>query len=167
MSEAEEYGIRPLTPADQGFLWEMLYEALYVPEGGEPFAREVVEHPDIAKYVKGWGREGDLGFVAVDGAGRPVGAVWQRLLRGGERGFGYVDEWTPELGMAVVAEHRGRGVGTRLLARLVEAAGEEFAALSLSVSAGNPARRLYERFGFEEVGTDGDSVTMRKKLTAG
>ena len=164
MSEIEEYRIRPLTPDDQPLLWEMLYLSLHVPEGGEPFAREVVERPEIAKYVRDWGREGDAGFVAVDEEGRPIGAVWLRLLRGEERGFGYVDDRTPELGVAVLAGHRGRGVGTRLLARLVEAAACEFECVSLSVSAGNPARRLYERLGFEEVGTCGDSVTMRRRL---
>ena len=110
------------------------------------------------------GREGDCGFVAVDGEGRTVGAVWLRLWKGEERGFGYVDEATPELGIAVVAEHRGRGVGKKLLSRLVEVAGEEFEAISLSVAAGNPARRLYRRFGFEEVGSAGEAVTMKKKL---
>jgi ribosomal protein S18 acetylase RimI-like enzyme len=166
MSETEEYEIRPLTPADQSLLWEMLYLSLYVPEGDAPFAREVVGRPEIARYVREWGREGDGGFVAVDGEGRPVGAVWLRLLRGEERGFGHVDDATPELGVAVVAEHRGRGVGTRLLSRLIESAAGEFESVSLSVSAGNPARRLYERLGFEEVGTCGDSITMRRRLRA-
>ena len=43
---------RPLTPADEPFLWEMLYQALYVPPGGTPFPREVLQEPDIACYAK-------------------------------------------------------------------------------------------------------------------
>ena len=166
MSRPEEFEIRPLAPSDQAFLWEMLYQALYVPEGGEPFERGILSRPDVARYVKDWGREGDSGFVAVGADGRPVGAIWLRLLKGEERGFGYVDERTPELGMAVLPEHRGRGVGTALLARLIVAAEGVFEAISLSVAAENPAVRLYRRQGFEIVGASGDSLTMRRKLKA-
>jgi len=162
----EGYSIRRLTPSDQPFLWEMLYQSLHVREGGQPFPREVLGRPEISKYVEGWGRAGDLGFVAVDrGSGEPVGAVWLRLLAGAEKGYGYVDDETPELGMAVLPGYRGRGVGTGLLDRLLESAGAVYRKVCLSVSADNPARRLYERAGFERVGGDGSSVTMVKRLS--
>jgi ribosomal protein S18 acetylase RimI-like enzyme len=110
------------------------------------------------------GRAGDLGFVAVNERGQAVGAVWLRLLKGAEKGFGYVDEQTPELGMAVLSEYRGQGIGTSLLARLIESAADVYAQLSLSVSAGNPARRLYQRLGFVEIEQSGDSITMKRRL---
>ena len=76
-------------------------------------------------------------------------------------GYGFVDATVPELGMGVVREWRGRGVGTLLLAALVEVAREQgVEALSLSVEADNSARRLYERFGFRTVGEVGGSLTM-------
>lgn len=52
--------------------------------------------------------------------------------------------------MAVAAEHRGHGVGTRLLAALGEAARERgIGALALDVWAFNAAaRRMYKRAGF-------------------
>ena len=58
--------IRQATEQDIPFLWEMLYESLYVPEGEQPFAREIIEEPFMAKYVQDWGRAGDLGYIAVD-----------------------------------------------------------------------------------------------------
>src|SRR5687768_1684157 len=162
----ENYSIRRLTPSDEPFLREMLYQSLHVPEGGEPFPREVVSRPEISRYVEGWGRAGDMGFVAVDGGGGgPVGAVWLRLLAGAERGYGYVDDETPELGMAVLPDFRGRGVGSGLLDRLLESAAAVYRRVCLSVSADNPARRLYERAGFERVGDDGSSLTMVKRLS--
>ena len=164
MNEAVEYKIRLLTPSDQGFLWEMLYQSLYVPEGGAAFERSILDHPDIGKYVKDWGRENDSGFVAVDENERPVGAVWLRLLKGDERGFGYVDERTPELGMAVLTEYRNQGIGTSLLSRLIEAAENSCEAISLSVAIGNPALRLYQRLGFEVVGKHGASLTMKRNM---
>lgn len=167
MKASKGFEIRPLTPSDQPFLWEMLYQSLYVPDGRAPFERSILAHRDIARYVEGWGREGDCGFVALDENGRPVGAVWLRLLKGEERGFGYVDDETPELGMAVLPEYRGRGVGTSLLSRVIEAAGGKYEYISLSVSAGNPAARLYRRLGFEEVRQSGDARTMKRCLGAG
>jgi ribosomal protein S18 acetylase RimI-like enzyme len=167
MKESKEYTLRPLMPSDQMFLWEMLYQSLYVPEGGAPFERSILDHVDIARYVKDWGRLNDSGFVAVDEDDRPIGAIWLRLLKGEEKGFGYVDERTPELGMAVSPMYRNQGIGTLLLSRLIESAANSYECISLSVSAGNPALRLYQRLGFEVVGEDSGSLTMKRRLKAG
>lgn len=166
MNRSEGYEIRPLTPSDQAFLWEMLYQSLHVAEGHAPFERGILDNPGIAKYVRDWGREHDSGFVAVDENNRPVGAIWLRLLKGEERGFGYVDDGTPELGMAVLPGYRGQGIGTRLLSRLIESAADIYDSISLSVASGNPAMHLYRRAGFEAVGEDGDSVIMKRELNA-
>jgi len=166
MNKAREYGIRPLTRSDQSFLWVMLYQSLYVPEGQPPFERSILDHPDVAKYVRDWGRENDSGFVAVNENNQPVGAIWLRLLRGVERGFGYVDDRTPELGMAVLSEYRGKGIGTSLLSRLIESAGGTYESISLSVAKGNRAVRLYQRAGFEMIGGDGHSIIMKRKVNA-
>ena len=159
--------IRPLAADDEPFLWTALYHALYVPPGAEPLPPEVVRQPDIARYVSGWTkRPGDLGFVAeLDG--EPVGAAWLRHWSSGCRGYGFVDEATPELSMSLLPGYRGRGIGTALLRRLLAAAAHESDAVSLSVSNSNPALRLYERFGFVVVGEpEGGSITMVKRLPA-
>lgn len=157
-----DINLRALGPEDEPFLWEMLYQAIYIPEGQAPPARDVIRLPEIARYVQGWGRSGDCGFSASDSAtGQPVGAAWLRLLLNENKGYGYVDDDTPELSMAVLPEYRGRGIGTRLLARLFESpCGKR--AVSLSVSAGNPAVGLYERFGFKTVSTGAGSLTMKR-----
>jgi hypothetical protein len=64
--------------------------------------------------------------------------------------------------MAVLPGHRGRGIGTALLGRALEAAGARGEAVSLSVARTNPARRLYERAGFVGVGEVAGSLTMRR-----
>src|SRR5262249_44592784 len=110
--------IRSLTAADEPFLWEMLYQALYVPEGADPFPPDIVRSPEIGRYAEDWGRPDDSGFVAVMGE-TSVGATWIRLLKGANKGYGYVDETIPELTIAVAPAFRGRGIGTKLLARLM------------------------------------------------
>ena len=120
--------------------------------------------PHGARYTDGWGREGDAGVVAM-GDGRPVGAAWYRLFSADEPGYGFLDEATPEVSIAVDPAFRGRGVGTALLDALCERArGDGLPALSLSVERDNPARRIYERRGFVEVEGTADACTMRIDL---
>ena len=85
-------------------------------------------------------------------------------LNGDECGYGWVDDETPELTIAVLPESRGKGVGAQLLVQLMELARARYLAVSLSVSAENPARRLYERLGFLTVIRDEYSLTMKKDL---
>jgi GNAT superfamily N-acetyltransferase len=128
-------------------------------------ARARVAIDALAHYVDGWPRAGDAGVIADDDAGTPVGAAWYRHFTAGEHGYGFVDEATPEVSIAVVAEWRGRGIGTDLLAALAELARRNgVGALSLSVERANPARRLYERAGYVPVADDGDAITMRVDL---
>ena len=130
--------IRALCAADEWFLWEMLYLALYVPPGQPPFPREILQRPEICRYVEGWGCPFDLGYLALD-HGRPIGAAWLRLLRGELRGYGYLDETTPELSIAILPAYRGQGIGARLMTRLLKTAHRRYRAVCLSVLAKNPA----------------------------
>lgn len=146
------YTIRPLTNEDEPLLWEMLYHAAHLAEEGETSVRAAMSNPDLARYVQAWGRPHDFGFAAIEGDSRqPVGAAWLRLLTGDNKGYAYVDEATPELAIAVLPDYTGQGVGTQLLARLLDAARQAYPSVCLSVRATNPAKRLYERFGFVPV----------------
>ena len=148
---------------DEPFLRQALYLAIHVPPGRQPPPPDVIDEPELSRYVDGWGRPGDLGVIAeLDG--RPVGAAWLRLWSAEDYGYGFVDPATPELSMAVTPGHRGRGIGSRLLDRLLDAASGLYPAVSLSVSTTNPARRLYERFGFRTIERASDSITMRLRF---
>jgi ribosomal protein S18 acetylase RimI-like enzyme len=165
------FELRAAGGGDEGFLWEMLVEAAHA--GDEVGGAEALKGvPELARYVAGWGRATDVGVVAASsGDGRRVGAAWVRLLLGDEAGYGYVDEVTPELAIAVVPDVVGQGVGTALLERLLADLRGVFPAVSLSVRADNPARRLYARLGFEDVDDSevvnragGTSLTMVRRL---
>lgn len=87
-----------------------------------------------------------------------------RLWTASDQGYGFIDTDTPELIMAVDKAHRGEGVGTLLLTRLIEEAGSHYRSISLSVAARNRALRLYERLGFKVMVREGDSYTMWREL---
>lgn len=140
----------------------MCYHAIYVPPGAPPFPREQLQLPEIRRYVEGWGRPGDLGYTALSD-GLPVGAAWLRLMTGAEAGYGYVGDSIPELSIALLPESRGQGIGTGLMQRLLAAARPLYPAISLSVTASNPARHLYERMGFVTVAEKEGSLVMLLK----
>jgi len=145
---------------DVRFLRDMLHHAYYWRE------RQPGEGPGpVARYVKGWGRPGDTALIAVEDA-FPVGAAWYRLFKREQPGYGFVDEQTPELAIAVVPNRRGRGIGEALLDALYERARKEgHGALSLSVASDNDALlSFYEKQGFTRVQEDGGSVIMRREL---
>ncbi|MEM7796291.1 MAG: N-acetyltransferase [Cyanobacteria bacterium P01_C01_bin.118] len=154
--------IRPLELKDEPFLWEMLYQAIYIPEGQATLPRKIVQIPELARYVQDWGRKGDGGFLSGDTrTNEPIGAVWLRLPIGEYKGYGYVDDETAELSIAVLPEYRGKSIGTQLLTHLFASKYGQ-SSISLSVSVDNPAVWLYERFGFEIVGGSGQSLTMKR-----
>ncbi|MFD2444610.1 GNAT family N-acetyltransferase [Bacillus sp. CGMCC 1.16607] len=160
-----EYQIRLGTEKDEDFLWDMLYEAIYVPEGHPKPPRDILDDPKIQCYVKSWGRKGDLSFIAVDSKNTPIGAIWIRLFKEENKTYGFVNENTPILSMAVLSNYRGKGVGTLLLESLIkEAKLKGITAISLSVDPNNPALNLYTRFGFKKVGIDGTSWDMVSEL---
>ena len=144
---------------DVRFLRDMLHHAYYWRE------RNPGDGPGpAARYVKGWGRPGDTVLIAVDDA-FPVGAAWYRLFRRDLPGYGFVDEETPELAIAVVPSKRGHGVGDELLQELIAKARDAgYERLSLSVEPGNPARKLYERHGFAVVDEGAEAWTMVASL---
>ena len=97
------------------FLRDMLHHAYYWKER----APDAGPGP-VAALRQGVGTAGDTAVIALDD-GFPVGAAWYRLFDRGRPGYGFVDERTPELAIAVVPNARGKGVGSALLERAARA----------------------------------------------
>ncbi len=160
--------IRPFASRDATLLPRFLLLAAHENE-----AEVVMLNPNLARYVARFGRDGDTAVVAENSETRKiVGIAWARFWTRDECGFGWVDEQTPELAVAVEPEYRGQGIG----ARLVEALFEELRAkgvqqVSLNARATSRAVRLYERLGFREIEgsgrtnrTGGQSFNMKTRL---
>jgi GNAT superfamily N-acetyltransferase len=150
--------IRPAGTQDIPFMRDMLRHAYYARWGTE------ADVP-LERYVAGWGRPGDTALVAIDEF-QPVGAAWYRLFPQDEPGYGFVDENTPELTIAIVPSRRGKGLGEQLLTALLDQArAQGRAELSLSVEPDNPAIHLYEQHGFARVGERAGALVMRAPLS--
>src|SRR5215510_879083 len=137
--------IRPAVEDDLEVLWDFLAMAAY-----EPDAEAAKAVPRVAKYLVGWQRPGDFGFVAEQ-SGAIIGAAWARRFSAEELTSPYGDEEAPKASIAVKPNTRGQGVGEKLMRALIGEAAHRGLGLCLSVRAENPARRLYERLGFSDI----------------
>jgi GNAT superfamily N-acetyltransferase len=145
---------------DLRFLRDMLHHAYYWKE-----LKPDAGPGPVQLYVKAWGRPGDTAEIALL-EGFPVGAAWFRLFAATAPGYGFVDEQTPELAVAVVPNARGKGCGSAVLGALLDRArADGYHALSLSVDRHNEgAIALYEQYGFSQVAETPDSFTLRVEL---
>jgi len=146
--------LRPADQQDTRFLRDMLRHAYHWRMGD----------PDLPvfRYVKNWGRPGDAGVIASSGP-NAYGAAWYRLFPADTPGFAFVDEQTPEVTIAVVPSHRGKGTGGELLEALLERArADGFSQISLSAEPGQTG--FYEKHGFQELERKDGTVTMVASL---
>jgi ribosomal protein S18 acetylase RimI-like enzyme len=143
----------------------MLFEAAYWrPETPRPQLEEGLSDPDLAKILADWGRDGDLAVIAHD-TDKDLGAAWLRFWTDANHSYGFVNESIPELGIGVVAQHRGQGIGRALIRELIRLAVERgISQISLSVEQDNFSRDLYASEGFKTVDRIGNSDTMLLSL---
>ncbi len=107
------FSIQALSPRDALHLPGFLSLAAQ-----EQSAEIALQNPDLARYVSDWGRPGDCGVAALSDDGQLIGIAWARLWSGEDRGFGFVDELTPEMSIAVLESVRGEVIGTSLIEAL-------------------------------------------------
>lgn len=143
----------------------MLYEALFVPPGHPKYPRSVLKKPELQKYVESWGQDVyDVAIVATH-EDELIGAIWGRKFKSEKKGYGYVDDNTPEISIAIFPSYRNQGIGTSLMAQIE---GEYLTLgvtqLSLSVDKINPAKNLYDRCGYQVIEEQETAVTMIKQL---
>ena len=159
--------IRNAETEDIAFLAAMLLEAVNWRGDQPPSTLEsIMGNPLVWHYLSDWKRSSDFGFLAHEANGTPVGATWVRFMTADDPGYGFVDEYIPELGMGVASNHRGQGVGRILLEQTIQSATDHgLQGLSLSVEVENErACALYVSSGFVVAGRVGKSGTMVLKF---
>ncbi|MCR5720623.1 MAG: GNAT family N-acetyltransferase [Lachnospiraceae bacterium] len=151
------YVIRELRKNETDLLKDFLYEAIFIPKGVEPPARNIVEKPELRVYTDNFGtRKGDNCLVA-DFEGKVVGAVWTRIMDD----YGHVDDETPSFAISLFKEYRGQGIGTQLMVRMLELLKQQgYKKASLAVQKANYAVRMYENVGFKTVDENDEEYIM-------
>ena len=140
--------LREIRENEYDLLRTFLYEAIFIPEGVEPPAKEIIDQPDLKIYYEGFGSgEADYCFVAEDN-GKVVGAAWTRIMND----YGHVDDDTPSFAISLFKEYRGKGIGTGLMEKMLELLKQKgYKKASLAVQKVNYAVKMYEKVGFKSV----------------
>ncbi len=142
------FKIRQISLTEIPLLKEFLYEAIYQRDSEKLLPREVINEPKLKIYIDDFGKQGDCCLVA-DVEGVVVGAVWARVLAGEIKGYGNVDEQTPELAISLYKEYRNMGMGTALLQSMLKFLQVQgYKKISLSVQKDNYAAGMYKNVGF-------------------
>lgn len=136
--------LRPATEDDVPFLLALREQTMhrhFVESGVEPTREEHLQRVrvrfDSAQIIEHEGRPAGILKVARDAL------AWDLIQI----------QLAPEL--------QGRGIGEQLIRALLDEARDVGATVSLNVLTANPARRLYERLGFQQVDAGDRMYVMR------
>ncbi len=149
--------IREIKKNEYDLLKDFLYEAIFIPEGVEPPARDIINLPELKVYYEDFGTgRADYSIVAEDD-GRVIGVVWTRIMDD----YGHVDDDTPSFAISLYKEYRGKGIGTKLMVKLLELLKEKgYKKASLAVQKANYAVRMYEKVGFKILDENNEEYIM-------
>ena len=152
------YVIRELRDDETTLLKDFLYEAIFIPEGVEPPSKDIVELPELRVYTDAFGSGARDYCLVADLDGKPVGAVWSRIMND----YGHVDDETPSFAISLYREYRGRGAGTRLMKGMIGLLRTKgFRRASLAVQKANKAAiRVSEKVGFRTVDENAEEFIM-------
>ena len=143
--ESNSPRLRAATPEDEQFL-----RAVYAGTRAEELARVPWSDEQKRAFT-------DMQFAAQDAHYRrhyPTAQYSIIEVRDVPAGRLYVDRGKKEiliLDIALLPEHRRAGIGTKLLRELQDEARTAGKALTIHVEKFNPALRLYQRLGFQQI----------------
>ncbi len=147
----DKFTIREIRPEEMALLEDFLYEAIFQRDETNLLPKDVIKQPELNVFTKDFGKPDDYCLVA-EADGKVVGAVWTRILCGKVKGYGNIDERTPEFAIAIYKQYRNRGIGTALMKDMLKLLKEHgYPRASLSVQKDNYAVGMYQKVGFKIV----------------
>lgn len=149
--------LRKLKDDEKDLIKDFLYEAIFIPEGVEPPAREIIEQPELKLYYEDFGAGSTDHCIVADDSGMVIGAVWTRIMND----YGHVNDDTPSFAISLYKEYRGQGIGTRMMREMLALLKEKgYKQASLAVQKANYAVRMYEKVGFKIVDENEEEYIM-------
>ncbi|NIS83431.1 MAG: GNAT family N-acetyltransferase [Anaerolineales bacterium] len=138
----ETLSLRPITPEDREFLYQVFASThegeMALLAWDEVQKNEFLRVQFNAQHTYYLGQFTEAAFEVVLLDGEPVGRL-------------YVDRRQDEIriiDIALLAEHRKKGIGSKLLSEILAEASQARLPVRIHVEQYNPALRLYERLGF-------------------
>jgi len=157
--------IREIRKEELSILEDLLYEAIYQPEGAALIPREILTQPEIRVYIKDFTQKEDDYCLVAEINNAIVGAVWIRILADEVKGYGNIDNTTPEFAISLFKEYRNKGIGSLLMQKMILYMKEKgYKQTSLSVNKDNYAVRMYKKLGFEVIHENEEDCLMLLKL---
>ena len=149
--------LRKLRDGETDLLKDFLYEAIFIPKGVEPPAREIIYQPELKIYYDDFGTGKADYCIVADDNDKVIGAVWTRIMDD----YGHVDDDTPSFAISLYKEYRGQGIGTRMMREMLALLKEKgYKQASLAVQKANYAVRMYEKVGFKIVDENDEEYIM-------
>jgi ribosomal protein S18 acetylase RimI-like enzyme len=146
---ASEISFRPFTPDDMEFLYQVYastrQEELSVTAWSDEEKEQFLRMQFHAQHTHYQEHFGGAKYLVVLSDDKPIGRL-------------YVDRRPDEIriiDIALLSEHCGGGIGGGIVRELLDEAAAAGKAVRLHVEKNNPAKRLYFRLGFRDIGDAG------------
>jgi ribosomal protein S18 acetylase RimI-like enzyme len=140
---------------------DFLYEAIFQRDETNLLPQTIIKNPELQVYIEGFGSKKDDYCLCAEVDGKIVGAVWVRNIRG----YGNIDEITPEFAISLYKKFRGYGIGSEMMKRMIAHLKQaEYSKTSLAVQKDNPAVKMYLKVGFQIIDENEEEYIMAHYL---
>ena len=151
------YTIRQMKPSEYPLLSDFLYEAIFQRDENNLAPKSIIEKPDLQVYIKDFGTQKDDYCFCAEIENKIVGAVWVRNIKG----YGSIDDVTPEFAISLYREYRGYGIGTQMMKAMLEHLKNlGYSKSSLAVQKDNYALKMYLKAGFKIIDENTEEYIM-------
>ena len=154
-----KYEIKSIDNPDMQMMEEFLYNAIYIPKDSKPIDKNIIYNKEIYNYIEGLGKTDDIVF-GCEYNNKIVALSWSRILSGDIKGYGNIDNNTPEIAVSVLKGYRNKGIGTALLKEHLKVLKKNYKRVSLSVNKENYAVDLYKKLGFDIIKENDEDYIM-------
>lgn len=152
-----EYIIREMKQSEYPLLDDFLYEAIFQRDETNLAPKTIIERPELQVYIEDFGKGKDDYCLCAEVDEKTVGAVWVRNIKG----YGSIDDITPEFAISLYKNFRGYGMGTTMMKEMLgylKNAG--YYKTSLSVQKDNYALKMYLSIGFQIIDENTEEYIM-------
>lgn len=155
------YIIREMKPSEYPLLEEFLYEAIFQLDETNLAPKSIVKKPELQVYIEDFGKKKDDYCLCAEVKGKIIGAVWVRNIKG----YGSIDDVSPEFAISLYKDYRGQGIGTAMMKKMLKhLKNAGYKQTSLAVQKANYALRMYLAVGFKIVGESEEEYIMVHNL---